>query len=72
MPKTESEKLVRVHIHIYESDHHLLHTLFDDNMGYSKAIRSLIHKALLTIKERADAKSRSVPIPALEVTQAEG
>jgi hypothetical protein len=46
VPRVESERVVRTHIFLYERDVRRLHALYDDRIGYSKAIRVIVRRFL--------------------------
>jgi hypothetical protein len=54
MPAKESEDTVRVHVHLYKADVDKLHLMFDQNPGFSKAIRTLVRKFVRSLQEQAN------------------
>jgi len=56
MPKVENEKLVRVHLHIFESDLEMLRILYEPTIGYNKATRHIIRKFLNGLRSRSGGK----------------
>ena len=63
MPRSESEPLRRVHLHIYERDYERLLQFYGDTTGVSKAARTMIRRFLHNVEARAAAKAASKPLP---------
>lgn len=70
MPKTEpqsSEEMERIHIWLYRSDVEKLRMMFDRTLGFSRAVRVIIRKALKEIEAKASTKSRPVPLTEVDL-----
>jgi hypothetical protein len=65
-PKT-GESLKRIHIWLSASDIERLHDLFDRTLGFSRAIRVILRKALSEIAVKADAHARPIPVTEAEL-----
>jgi len=56
MRRNSEEELQRVHVHLFQSDVEKVHALFDSNIGFSKAVRTMLRKFLRSIEEKAGAR----------------
>lgn len=52
----------RIHIWIYSRDKERLETLFKHNIGVSRAVREIIHKAVNEIYARSEANMKKVSL----------
>lgn len=54
MPRREDEPTVRVHLHLFSSDHEWLKDHFGDSTGVAKAVRRLVRGFIRKIEEKAE------------------
>jgi hypothetical protein len=64
MPRIESEKVVRKHLHVYEDDWTWLEATFGESIGISKAVRTIIRK----FRQQAEAKGAQTVAKPLDTT----
>lgn len=55
--KIEGKKASRRHIIIFDEDHEFIQTFYGDSIGYSAAIRRIIHEHVKTLKRKAMEKA---------------
>lgn len=66
MPRKESEEVVRKHLWVYEDDWAWLEAMYGQNVGVSKAVRTIIRQ----FRKQAEAKASAVAKP-MEVSDVE-
>ncbi len=59
MPRIESEPCERMHVLLYTTDAARLKELYADNVGVSKAVRSIIRMYLKRLEEKLETEGAS-------------
>lgn len=55
----DGKKASRRHIIIFDDDHNFIQTFYGDSIGYSAAIRAILHEHVKTLKKIAAEKANT-------------
>lgn len=62
MAKKSNEDLTRVHIWLKTDDVAKLHQYFDDTLGFSNAVRTMVSQYIRRLEAKAGEKAKSIQI----------
>ena len=69
MPRSSNpaEELTRVHVWILKDDKEAIDTMFGNSIGFSKAIRTIVHQYVRQIQAKAATQAKTVHVTAGDI-----